>query len=97
MHQRRVRRNVIVAAVGPSVVASAAPDADATSAAAGQRYPGLRADGAAWVADVPASWNGTIILYSYGFGPLTAQEQQQADELSNYVLPFERPRWSMHG
>ncbi len=37
-------------------------------------YTGTLADGAQWVADVPASWNGTLILYSHGFGPLTAQD-----------------------
>jgi hypothetical protein len=25
-----------------------------------------------WVADVPVNWNGTLLLYSHGFGPLTA-------------------------
>jgi hypothetical protein len=35
---------------------------------------GSLADGATWVADVPASWNGTVILYSHGFGPLAAAD-----------------------
>jgi hypothetical protein len=34
---------------------------------------GTLADGSTWVADVPAKWNGTLLLYSHGFGPLTAQ------------------------
>ncbi|MCR6488473.1 alpha/beta hydrolase [Amycolatopsis sp. OK19-0408] len=36
-------------------------------------HTGQLPDGASWVADVPAAWNGTTILYSHGFGPLTAQ------------------------
>ena len=27
-----------------------------------------------WIADVPANWNGTLLLYSHGFGPLTAAD-----------------------
>jgi hypothetical protein len=42
--------------------------------AAQQHYTGSLADGASWVADVPQSWSGTIILYSHGFGPLAAQD-----------------------
>jgi hypothetical protein len=48
--------------------------AAAASSAASTHYTGSLPDGATWVADVPASWNGTIILYSHGFGPLTAQD-----------------------
>ena len=78
MHQRRVLRIAIAATAVTFVVASVAPSAGATSAAAGQHYTGLLADGATWVADVPPSWNGTIILYSHGFGPLTAQDAPDA-------------------
>ncbi|KAA9165598.1 alpha/beta hydrolase [Amycolatopsis acidicola] len=42
--------------------------------AADQHHTGTLPDGATWVADVPDGWNGTIILYSHGFGPLTAQD-----------------------
>jgi hypothetical protein len=53
-----------VTPAGPAAAAAVAP----------AHYTGTLADGAAWVADVPSSWNGTIILYSHGFGPLTAQD-----------------------
>jgi hypothetical protein len=43
------------------------------SAAAGHST-GTLADGAAWIADVPAHWNGTLLLYSHGYGPLTAAD-----------------------
>jgi hypothetical protein len=61
----------IVAAVA---VVAAAVSAAAAQAAAPGAYTGTLADGATWVADVPASWNGTLILYSHGYGPLTAQD-----------------------
>ncbi|MBV9802757.1 MAG: hypothetical protein JO130_06185 [Solirubrobacterales bacterium] len=32
------------------------------------------ADGATWIADVPANWNGTLLLYSHGYGPLVAAD-----------------------
>jgi hypothetical protein len=35
---------------------------------------GTLADGATWVADVPAAWNGTLLLFSHGYGPTTAQD-----------------------
>ncbi|WP_030434624.1 hypothetical protein [Actinoplanes subtropicus] len=47
-------------------------------AAAGS-YTGTLSDGASWVADVPANWNHTLILYSHGFGPLAAQDAPNAD------------------
>lgn len=37
-------------------------------------FTGSLADGSTWVADVPASWNGTLLLYSHGFGITTAQD-----------------------
>jgi hypothetical protein len=37
-------------------------------------YTGTLPDGAVWVADVPAAWNGTLLLYSHGFGPLVAAD-----------------------
>lgn len=42
--------------------------------AAGGHFTGSLADGSTWVADVPARWNGTLLLYSHGFGPLIAQD-----------------------
>ncbi|MFI2435398.1 alpha/beta hydrolase [Streptomyces sp. NPDC018693] len=36
------------------------------------RLTGTLADGATWIADVPADWNGTLVLFSHGFGPTVA-------------------------
>lgn len=47
----------------------AAPAAQATAAA---HFTGTLADGATWVADRPDNWNGTLVLYSHGFGSLQA-------------------------
>ena len=57
---------VVTGALMPVAAAHAAP--------ASRAYSGTLADGAAWVADVPATWNGTLILYSHGYGPLTAKD-----------------------
>jgi hypothetical protein len=76
MYQRHLFRTLIAASAVTFAVASGAPAALAAAKAnaASTHYTGSLADGATWVADVPASWNGTIILFSHGFGPLTAQD-----------------------
>jgi len=48
--------------------AASASDAATTS------YSGTLADSAQWIGQVPADWNGTVLLYSHGFGPLTAAD-----------------------
>ncbi|MFC7533287.1 hypothetical protein [Actinoplanes sp. GCM10030250] len=44
----------------------------ATAAPAATHYTGALRDGGSWVADVPARWNGTLVLFSHGFGALEA-------------------------
>lgn len=51
----------------------AASAADAETSTAVNHYTGSLADGATWIADVPADWNGTLILYSHGYGHLNPQ------------------------
>lgn len=36
--------------------------------AASGNFTGTLANGTTWVADVPAHWNGTLLLYSHGYG-----------------------------
>jgi pimeloyl-ACP methyl ester carboxylesterase len=43
-------------------------------AAGSTSYSGSTADGGTWVADVPTPWNGTLLLYSHGFGPPQAAD-----------------------
>lgn len=38
-------------------------------AASATRYEGVLPNGATWIADVPANWNGTLLLYSHGYNP----------------------------
>src|ERR1039458_6380354 len=43
------------------------------SAAAQKHLTGSFADGATYVIDVPANWNGTLVLYSHGYVPPGSQ------------------------
>ncbi|MGW2638188.1 alpha/beta hydrolase [Streptomyces sp. NPDC001348] len=51
--------------------ATAAVRADTASTG---HLTGTLTDGATWTADVPADWNGTLLLFSHGFGPLVARD-----------------------
>jgi hypothetical protein len=62
-----------------------------TAAAPGVQVTGKLGDGAVWIAEYPKSWNGTLLLYSHGFGPLTAADApdpttQQALLAEGYAL-----------
>jgi alpha-beta hydrolase superfamily lysophospholipase len=37
-------------------------------------YTGTTSDGGSWVADLPANWNGTLLLYSHGYGTTNASD-----------------------
>jgi hypothetical protein len=63
---RLVLAAVVLAALWAAASASAAPSST--------HYTGTLPDGATWIADVPANWNGTLLLYSHGYGPLTAAD-----------------------
>jgi pimeloyl-ACP methyl ester carboxylesterase len=56
----------------------AGAQAASASAATTTSYSGTLADSAQWIAQVPADWNGTVLLYSHGFGPLVAQDAPSA-------------------
>jgi pimeloyl-ACP methyl ester carboxylesterase len=76
------RRPALTAAACTTLVLGAAgiPAAAASTAQspAPGHYTGTIADGATWIADVPAHWNGTLILFSHGFGPTTAADSPSA-------------------
>jgi hypothetical protein len=88
----------LLALTAAAVLVTATPAAAATPP---QHYTGQLSDGASWTADVPSPWNGTIILYGHGFGPLTAQDapdQATANALldSGYALvgsSYSGPSW----
>jgi hypothetical protein len=63
----------LLAGTAALALTGAAPAHGTTTAASGH-FTGTLADGTIWIADVPANWNGTLLLYSHGFGPLTAAD-----------------------
>jgi hypothetical protein len=69
-----VRRRVLtaLAALG-AAVASLSWGASAHAAPPGS-YVGTTSDGGSWVADLPANWNGTLLLYSHGYGTTQAAD-----------------------
>jgi hypothetical protein len=90
-HRKPLTAAVTVAlvAAGAALTAPAAADA-ASGAAPGTQISGTLANGTTWIAEYPATWNGILLLYSHGFGPLTAQDappQMQAQLLAEgYAL-----------
>jgi hypothetical protein len=60
------------AAPAGTAQATAAPASTAKPAAAapGTQVSGTLANGTDWIAEYPSNWNGTLVLYSHGFGPL---------------------------
>jgi hypothetical protein len=62
---------VMVGLVCAGALIAAGP---AGASAASTHYTGTLPDGATWIADVPANWNGTLLLYSHGYGPLNAAD-----------------------
>jgi hypothetical protein len=54
--------------------ATALLGASAASAAPPGHYTGTTSDGGSWVADLPADWNGTLLLYSHGYGTTDASD-----------------------
>ena len=69
-------RSIAVALATASVLVAAPSIATAAPTPAPQpgHHTGTLADGATWIADVPAAWNGTLLLFSHGFGPTVAQD-----------------------
>ena len=72
----KASRNLVRVASLAAGLALAATAATALPAAAATttHFSGTLADGATWIADVPSDWNGVLLLYSHGFGPLTAAD-----------------------
>ncbi|MDT0569012.1 alpha/beta hydrolase [Streptomyces sp. DSM 3412] len=60
---------VVLSLTGASVSAAA----PLTAAPAVERLNGTLPDGATWIADVPENWNGTLIVFSHGFGSTVPQ------------------------
>src|ERR1700722_12658686 len=63
-----------LACAGAVGAQAASAPTTATTGPTTTSYSGTLADSAQWIAQVPAGWNGTVMLYSHGFGPLTAAD-----------------------
>jgi hypothetical protein len=63
---------ILLAAVG--ILAAIPASSGAQSQSCTPTCSGTTSDGGQWIADVPAQWNGTLLLYSHGFGPPMAQD-----------------------
>ena len=62
------------AAASSGTAQGTAPGARHGTAAPGTQATGKLANGTTWVAEYPTSWNGTLVLYSHGYGALTAAD-----------------------
>ena len=58
---------LLAAALALTGMASGAASADSSSG----HFTGTLPDGTTWIADMPVNWNGILLLYNHGFGPLT--------------------------
>ncbi|GAA3839601.1 alpha/beta hydrolase [Streptomyces coacervatus] len=85
MRTADISRQGLVLAATALVLAATLPTAAeaAASTPPSGHYTGSLSDGATWIADVPEQWNGTVLLYSHGFGHL---EPRDAPNGSNQAL-----------
>lgn len=68
----------LAAALATATVVASLAAAHVAYATTSTSYSGTTSDGGSWVADVPAPWNGTVLLYSHGFGPPQAADAPDA-------------------
>ncbi|MEU2338670.1 alpha/beta hydrolase [Streptomyces sp. NPDC006654] len=69
----RIALTTLATLATTTLTALPAPAAEAAVPAAGN-LTGTLSDGATWTADVPEHWNGTLLLFSHGFGPTVARD-----------------------
>ncbi|MEU0897215.1 alpha/beta hydrolase family protein [Streptomyces massasporeus] len=69
----RIRLALVTACLSLAATALPAQAADATDA----HLEGELSSGALYVMDVPASWNGTVLLYSHGYAPAGSPQRAQ--------------------
>src|SRR5919201_707587 len=80
----RSRSWILVVAVVATGALGWAAAGGAAGAASSTQYAGVLPDGGSWIADVPSPWNGTLLLYSHGYGrnaPADAPDQTTKDAL----------------
>ncbi|MBV9473651.1 MAG: hypothetical protein JO206_11840 [Solirubrobacterales bacterium] len=71
---RRMAGQVFAAALAFTIALALLAVLPAARASGSTSYSGSTSDGGNWVADVPSPWNGKLILYSHGFGPVQAAD-----------------------
>ncbi|MFJ6086751.1 alpha/beta hydrolase [Streptomyces sp. NPDC092369] len=74
----RPRLSILAAACATALATALLGPATAAQAATAEHFTGTLSDGATWIADKPAQWNGTLLLFSHGFGPTTAADAPSA-------------------
>ena len=70
----QARRTRLVSLLASMVIVAGLAAAPAAPATTSTSHSGATSDGGSWVADVPSPWNGTLLLYSHGFGPPQAAD-----------------------
>src|SRR3954452_17121076 len=68
------RRTLLAPLLASMVLVAGLAAAQAAPATPSTNHSGTTSDGGSWIADVPSSWNGTLLLYSHGFGPPQAAD-----------------------
>jgi hypothetical protein len=68
------RRTLLASLLASVVLVAGLAAASAAPATTSTNHAGTTSDGGSWVADVPSPWNGTVLLYSHGFGPPQAAD-----------------------
>jgi hypothetical protein len=69
-----IGRKAFIALVVAAIVVAVPASSGAASPPCTSTYCGTTSDGGQWIADVPTNWNGTLLLYSHGFGPPIAAD-----------------------
>jgi len=69
----RIALTALVTLASAALTTLPSPAAQADTPAT-THLTGTLSDGATWIADVPERWNGTLLLFSHGFGPTVARD-----------------------
>ncbi|MFJ8025401.1 alpha/beta hydrolase [Streptomyces sp. NPDC096311] len=70
----RPRFSTLAAACATALATALTGPATGAHATTADHYSGTLTDGATWIADKPAQWNGSLLLFSHGFGPTAAAD-----------------------